>query len=273
MRDLPENQSPTTFAVFFGQQLRKYRTRKELSQDQLGAQVNCTGSLIGMIEKAKRSCPRDVAERADQILETDGALLDAWAAANQEPHPAWFQPYVRAEAEARKILKFEPTVISGLLQTEQYATAVIRAGQPDATDAEIKHEVQARMSRREVFSRENPPRVWLILGEAALRCEIGGRECMRTALTAVLDAARKPRITVQVLPFSAGAHASLGGPLTILEGAHRAAYTEGHAIGRLITDPDEVDEFAHAFNLLQSAALGVDASLDLIRRVVEGYGS
>lgn len=96
---------------------------------------------------------------------------------------------------------------------------------------------------------------------------------MRSALTAVLDAANKPRITVQVLPFSIGAHAALMGPLTILENDQKSAYCQGHATGRLITDPDEVADCAHAFNLLQSAALGIEASLDLIRDAVEGYGS
>lgn len=151
MRDLPENQAQTTFAVFFGQRLRKYRTKKEFSQDQLGELVHYTGSFIRLIEKAQRSCPRVLAERADDLLGANGELLDLWEVVNEEPHPAWFQPFVRAEAEATSIMEFEPTVISGLLQTEEYATAVIRAGQPDASDEELKRDVEARMSRRDLF--------------------------------------------------------------------------------------------------------------------------
>lgn len=273
MRELPEHQVPATFAVFFGQELRRYRTAAGLSQDQLGAKANYTGTYVGLIEAAKRSCPRDLAERADELLDARGALLNLWAQANQEPHPAWFQPFVKAESEAASISEFEPLVVSGLLQTEEYATEVIRSGRPEATDEEIRHEVAARMSRRHVLERDRPPRFWLILDEAALRRVIGGRKVMFDALTAVVEAAKRPRITVQVLPFTAGAHAALGGTLTLLDGRHKTAYCEGHATGRLITDPDEVADCAHAFSLLQSAALSVRDSVDLVRDVMEGYGS
>lgn len=273
MRDLPENQAGPNFAMYFGVRLRKYRTNKGYSQHQLAELVQASQSFIRMMESGSRPCPADLAVRLDDVLDTNGELGDLAAMVNEEPHPRWFQPFVRAEAEASTIKEFEPFVISGLLQTEEYATEVIRAGKPDATDEEIKHEVAARMGRREVFAREKPPRLWLILDEAALRREIGGHACMHAALAAVLDAASKPRMTVQVLPFSVGAHAALNGSLTLLESKHKSAYSEGHATGRLITDPDEVEDCAHAFGLLQSAALGVQASLDLIRDAMEGYGS
>jgi len=273
MRELPEKQNTTTFAVFLGRELRRYRLDADLPQDDVARQVNYTGAFIGMVETAKRSCPRDLAERADQLFATRGALPRLWEQVNEEPHPAWFQPFVRAEAEAASISEFEPLVISGLLQTEDYANEVIRAGRPEATDEQIKHEVTARMSRRGILDRAKPPRLWLVLDESALRRVIGSPAVMHEALAAVLDAAARPRVTVQVLPYSAGAHAALGGPLTLLGTAQQAAYCEGHATARLITDPEEVAECAHAFSLLQSAALPVSASLDFIRAAMEGYRS
>lgn len=89
--------------MFFGQELRRYRTAAGLSQEQLGAKINYTGTFIGLIEQAKRSCPQHVAERADVELDARGALLNLWAVVNEEVHPAWLQPYIRAEAEAAHV--------------------------------------------------------------------------------------------------------------------------------------------------------------------------
>lgn len=272
MREFPEKQAPSTFVVFFGHELRRYRTAAGLSLDQLGTSCNYTGAFVGLVEQAKRSCPRDLAERSDTMLDARGALLGLWEQAHQEAHPGWFQPFVKAEAEATAISEYESLVISGLLQTEEYATEVIGAGCPEAADEEIRHEVASRLSRRTVLDREMPPRFWLILDEAALRRVIGSPKIMFDQLMAVVDAAKRPRVTVQVLPFSVGAHACLAGTLTVLEGKYKTAYCAGHASGRLITDPEEVAECGHAFNLLQSSALSVRDSLDLIHDVMEGYG-
>lgn len=273
MRELPEQQTPTTFAEFFGQELRRYRKGAGLSLQQLGEKLNYSHGFIGLIEQAKRSCPRDVAERADTELDARGALLNLWAVANEEAHPLWFQPYVRAEAEATGINEWQPQLISGLLQTREYATEVLRAFRPEATDKEIYQGIEARMSRRAVLERDEPPRFWLILSEAALRTVVGSPALMAKQLAEVLKAAERPRVTVQVMPFTAGAHAATSGLLVVFDGPHRVAFCEGHASGRLITDAEEVAECAHAFSLLQSRALSVPDSVDLIRDVMEGYGS
>lgn len=273
MRELPEQQIPTTFAVFFGQELRRYRTAAGLTLEQLGAKLNYSHAFIGLIEQAKRSCPRELAESADTELDARGGLLSLWAVANEEAHPLWFQPFVREEAEAHAINEWQPQVISGLLQTREYATEVIRAGKPEAVEEVIYHDVEARLSRRAVLDSDTPPRFWLILGEAALRTVIGSREIMAKQLAEVLKAAERPHVTVQVMPFAAGAHAALSGTLFVFEGRHKVAFCEGHASGRLITDAEEVAEHAHAFSLLQSNALSVRDSLDLIREAMEGYAS
>lgn len=273
MHDLPENQTPTTFAAFFGQRLRALRTLKGYSQEGLGELVNASGTAIRKFEAATRSCPRDVAEHLDKVLESNGELSDLWAVANQEPHPKWFQPFVAAEAEAHKISEWQPQVISGLLQTREYATEVIRAFRPEASHEQIQRDVEARMSRHAVLDGDSPPRYWLILSEAALRLVVGSPAIMAEQLAAVLEAGDRQRVTIQVMPFAAGAHAATVGTLVILEGPYKMAFCEGHASGRLIADADEVEECAHSFSLLQSTALNVRDSLDLIRDVMEGYGS
>ena len=271
MRNLPESLAGQSMGELFGSELRRYRLAAELSQDELGKRCNYTGAFIGMVENAKRTPPLDLAEHADKILDARGALPEIWKRVNQEPHPRWYQPYVGHEAEAESILEFEPTVIAGLLQTKAYAYEILSAGRPEATPEEINHDVAARIRRQDVLSRTPSPRFWLIQHEASLYCKVGGSPVMYEALGAVLAAAESPRITIQVLPFNVGAHASIGGMLTLLGHHPQIAYCEGHAAGRLITDPEEFAECAHAFDLLQSVALPPAASLDLIRRVMQEY--
>lgn len=273
MPDLPEMNSAMSAVKLFGSELRRYRNEDNKSLEALGTACNYTGAFVGLVEQGKRTPPRDLAEKADKDLGARGALITLWMLANAAPHPDWFRPFVEHEARATTLHVYEPQVITGLLQTEAYAYEVLRARRPEATPDEVQHDVAARLQRQEILRRESPPRLWVVLDEAALRRVIGSPAAMRTALAHLLSAADSPRTTIQVLPFSAGAHAALNGGLTLLGKHPEAAYCEGHAAARLVTDPDEHAECEHAFELLQSAALPVPASLDLIRDVMEGYGS
>lgn len=273
MPDLPEMNSAMSAVKLFGAELRRYRNEANKSLDALGAECNYTGAFIGLVEQGKRTAPRDLAERADKLLDTRGALPTLWALANAAPHPDWFRPFVEHEARATTIHVYEPQVITGLLQTEAYAHEIIRARKPEAPEEEINRDVAARMQRQEILRRETPPRLWVILDEAVLQREVGGPAVMREALAAVLAAAESPRITIQILPFSVGAHPATDGSVTLLGKRPEAAYCEGNGTARLITDPDEYADFEHSFELLQSLALSVAESLDLIRKAMEEYGS
>lgn len=273
MPDLPEMNSAMSAVKLFGSELRRYRNEANKSLDALGAECNYTGAFIGLVEQGKRTPPRDLAEKSDKILDTRGALPTLWALANAAPHPDWFQPYVEHEARATTIHVYEPQVITGLLQTEEYAYEIIRARKPEAPEEVIRRDVAARMQRQEILRQEKPPRLWVILDEAAIRRIIGGPEVMHAALAAVLTAAESTRITVQVLPFSAGAHPATNGNIVLLGKRPEAAFSEGHVTARLVTDPDEYADCEHSFELLQSISMSVPASLDLIRKAMQEYGS
>lgn len=273
MSDLPEVTSALSAVELFGAELRRYRKEANMSLEELGAIGNYTGSFIGMVEQGKRTPPRRLAEIADKELDTRGALPTLWELANASPHPRWFRPFVEHEARATTIHVYEPQVITGLLQTEAYAYKVIRSRKPEAPEEEVQRDVDARMQRQQILGQKQPPRLWVILDEAAIRRAVGGPAVMREALAKVLKAAESPRITIQVLPFSAGEHPATNGGLSLLGKHPEAAYCEGHVTARLVTDPDECAECEHAFELLQAIALSIPASLDLIRDVMEGYGS
>jgi len=271
MSDLLETSPIPTAVRLFGTELRRYRDAAGLSQDEVGRHCNYTGAFIGMVENGKRTPPRDLAAQTDELLGTHGALLTLWNLVDQEPHPHWFRPFVTFEAEASSISIFEPQVITGLLQTEAYAFAVIRARNPEAASEDVQHDAKIRIQRQGTLQRQPSPRLWVVLDEAALRRVVGGTTVMREQLAAVLAAAEMPRVTIQVLPFSAGEHASLNGSLTLLGKYPEVAYGEGHRTARLITGPEEFAERRHTFSLLQASALPIPASLDLIRAAMAGY--
>ena len=129
--------------------------------------------------------------------------------------PHWVEPYFGLEAAASSIREYELQFVPGLLQIAEYAQAVIRLGNAPSED-EVGRRAEARMSRQEILHRENPPKVWAVLDEGALRRVIGGREVMKEQLRHLIELCDHPAVTLQILPFAAGPHRALGGPFTIL---------------------------------------------------------
>lgn len=254
-------------SAYFGSELRRLRTRAGLSQERLGEIVNYTGALVGMVETAKRTPSRDFAERCDGALGADGALTRLWPLVSRSGLPAWFQNYAELEAKATQIRTYQAQVVHGLLQTEDYARAVLRPARPGNLD----QLTAARMERQEILNRSDPPWFWMVLDEAALRRTIAGPQVMRTQLQHLLAYQDSFQVVVQVLPFSAGAHTGLNGSLNLLsfdEGPD-VAYSEGYGSGRILTDPREVQLCSVKYDLLLAAALSPDDSAELIAQVME----
>ncbi|MDC0768254.1 helix-turn-helix domain-containing protein [Streptomyces sp. HD] len=252
---------------YFGFELRRYREAAGLTQKQLGGIVYCTGSLVGQIETARKLPTLPFSERADMALETDGLLARLYVLVMRSQLPAWFQQVAELESRATEICTFQTHMVHGLLQTREYARAVL--GVLDDTDLDDRTEV--RLARQRIFDKDEPPVFWMILGEAALHQEIGGRETMRGQLERLLSFERNPRINVQVLPFTAGAHAGLQGPFNLyrVPGDPTIVYTEGYGSGHPTANPDTVKDCALRYDHLQAAALSLKDSAELIRRVME----
>lgn len=181
------------------------------------------------------------------------------------------EPLPDFEAEASRILTYEVATVPGLLQTPDYAEAVFRGGRYTSAD-HIRRQVEGRMERREILQRfEDPPRLWAIIDEAALRRPIGGPEVMRGQLDYVLRVGQLPHIDVQVLPFAAGAHAALGWPFTILEFPEpqdpTIVYTDSIEAGQFEEDPGAVARFVATLGDLQGAALDTVSSAQFIEGV------
>ncbi|MDQ1029640.1 transcriptional regulator with XRE-family HTH domain [Streptomyces umbrinus] len=252
---------------YYGFELRRHREAAELTQKQLGDIVNYTGSLVGQIETARKLPTQEFSERVDAALGTGGLLSRLVALVMRSQLPAWFQQVAELEARAVEICTFQTYAIHGLLQTESYARAVLGAlDQNDLTDR-----TAVRLARQRIFEKGEPPVMWMALSEAALHQAIGDAETMRGQLTHLLSFDGNPRINIQILPFSAGAHAGLQGSYTLFRFTSDPdiVYTEGYGTGHPTANPDTVKDCSLRYDHLQAAALSLRDSAELIRRVME----
>jgi transcriptional regulator with XRE-family HTH domain len=252
---------------YYGWELRRQREAHGLKQGQLGEIIFCTGSLVGQIETTKKIPTRDFSERVDAALGTDGVFSRLIGLVLRSQLPNWFQPYAEMEAKATYISTYQAQLVYGLLQTEEYARAVLATGMPGDLDGLVA----ARMERQRILERERPPLAWAILDEAVLHRPIGGREVMRRQLARLLEFTGHRWMRVQVLPNVAGEHASLAGSFNLLrfEEDPDVVYTEDVIAGHMTANPETVKEAARRYAHLQAAALSVEASAALITRVME----
>ncbi|MBW8737199.1 MAG: helix-turn-helix transcriptional regulator [Streptomyces turgidiscabies] len=269
-KDLAPFSSPR---AMLGAELRYAREKKGLSQTKLGEPLFVSGSFIGQLEAGTRRMHHNYAVKFDEMLDTGEFFARNCEASAKSKFPNHFTEAAEAEALATSIRQFTPTLIPGLLQTAAYAEALFRAYWPTASDAEIEELVAARMERTRLFDDPTTPLLWAVLEEAALRRPVGGPAVMAEALRRVADLARRRRIILQVLPFSAGAVGSLpsGIKLMYFPDAPPLAYVEGVGIGQLLDDPATVTRHELTFDLIRANALPPQESLALVEAVAEDY--
>ncbi|MEU7606277.1 DUF5753 domain-containing protein, partial [Streptomyces sp. NPDC041003] len=179
--------------------------------------------------------------------------------------------YAEMEARATHISSFQPQLVYGLLQTEAYARAVLKAGWGEKLD----EAVAARMERQRILTRERPPLVWVVLDEAVLHRPFGGREIMRDQLSHLLKFRDSREMRIQILPFSAGHHPATVGAFNVLrfEGDPDIVYAESYGSAHVTANPETASDCAHRYDHLQAAALSLEESAALIARVrEERYG-
>ncbi|MGC0332278.1 transcriptional regulator with XRE-family HTH domain [Streptomyces sp. SAI-170] len=252
---------------YYGFELRRHREAAGLTQRQLGEVVSYTGSLIGQIETARKVPTLEFSERVDAALGTGGLLSRLVELVLRSQLPVWFQQVAELEVRAVEICTFQTHMVHGLLQTEGYARAVL--GALDETDLDDR--AAARLARQRIFEKQEPPVFWMVLSEAALCQGMGEPSVMREQLAHLLSLESDPRINVQVLPFSAGAHAGLQGSFNVYRFARDPAivYTEGYGAGHPTANPDTVKDCSLRYDHLRAAALSLKDSAELIRRVME----
>jgi transcriptional regulator with XRE-family HTH domain len=195
-------------------------------------------------------------------LETIGADL-----------PERLTTYVEFEEEASAVLNFQPSFVPGLLQTEAYARAVMYGLMPEASHPAIETRVSLRMQRQRVLTRENPLRFWGIVSEGALRHRVGGSDVMREQLLRIVEVADEPTVTVQVIPFDAGAHPGMLGSFAILRFGQEefadVAYVDSMAGDLFLDQAADVERCSSTFEHLRAVALSPEASIAFIAKLAE----
>jgi hypothetical protein len=258
---------PTVLRILLGAQLRRLRESKGVSRESAGWEIRASESKISRMELGRVGFKeRDVAdlltlygvrdeeERTALLALARDANVPGWWHKYGDVLPAWFQSYLGLETAAALIRTYEVQFVPGLLQTKEYARAVILLGHAGAPPDEIERRVSLRMFRQDLFARPQPPQLWAVVDEAALRRPIGGPKVMRAQIEALVEATRQPGIRLQVIPFQTGGHAAAGGAYTILRFADQelpdVVYVEQLTSAIYLDKREDVDQYAAAMERL-----------------------
>jgi len=272
-----ERRSPTVRRRRLGYELRRLREKAGLTIDDVAGQMDCSASKISRIETGHSGVtPRDVRKLLD-IYEVVGPEGDELVQiARDARQKGWWHPYSRVltsafvglEAEASAIQAYEQQVVPGLLQTAEYARAMMRAARPDIDDDEVERRVHVRMRRQSLLGKEHPVDLWAVLDEAVLSRPVGGDAVMRAQLAALVEAADCPNVTLQVLPFDVGAHAGMDGTFTILSFPNPAdppvVFAENATGGLFIEKSEELRKYEAIFEHIRATALPPEESVSFI---------
>ncbi len=220
---------PTVLRILLGSQLRKLRESKGITREAAGYEIRASGSKISRMELGRVSFKeRDVTDLLTMYGVSDSAERDALIGLARQANnpgwwqhfgdvlPTWFQAYLGLEAAASLIRTYEIQFVPGLLQTPDYARAVIMLGHAGASADEINRRVDVRLQRQQILTRSGGPQLWAVIDEAVLRRPIGGVDVMRAQIEALIEASKLPGVRLQIIPFLAGGHAAAGGPFAIL---------------------------------------------------------
>jgi len=272
--------SPTVRRRRLALELRRLREATRLTCEEVAEHLECSASKISRVETGRVSVsPRDVRDMLalygvpeDQReslvqLARDSRQKGWWQAYSDTIQPQ-FAAFIGLESAASEIRNYEVSLIPALLQTPDYARAVITAGMVSGKAADIDRSVQLRMARQPTLTRHDPPKLWAVLDEAALRRRVGGASLMRLQLEHLQEAGQQPNVAIQVIPFGGGAHPAMGRPFIVLCFPERidpdVVYLEELTRAIYLEDVAEVDKYNMFFNHLRATALSFDESAALI---------
>lgn len=276
---------PTATRMILGALLRRLRESQQITVDQAADAIRASRSKISRLELGRtRFRLRDVVDLYTLYQVTDqaeqatllGLARQANAPAWWQPYtdivPHWFEGYLGLEQAAAVIRTYEVQFVPGLLQTPEYARAVIRLGHHHAPEAEVERRLELRMRRQEILHRRRPPYLWVVIDEAALRRPIGGVAVMFAQVQHLIDIAELPQITIQLMPFQAAGHAAAGGPITLLRMPERElpdmVYLEQLTSALYPERRDDIDFYRDIMNRLATQADPPDATPTLLRRIL-----
>ncbi|MEJ8669812.1 helix-turn-helix domain-containing protein [Streptomyces sp. R11] len=283
---MASNVNPTVRRRRLGQELRRLRELKGMTAEEVAERLLVSQSKISRLENGRRSISqRDVRDLCGVYEVEDHRIVDSlMQMAKDSRQQGWwhsfgdipYSVYIGLETDAASLRVYDPQVVPGLLQTKQYAEALIAGALPETAQTEIEKRVQVRMRRQErISTEENPLRLWTVLDEAALRRVVGNRSLMRDQLEQLVEQSQLPHVTVQVIPFDMGAHPGLNGQYAILEFPDAAdssvVYIEGVTSDLYLEKANDVQKYSVMYEHLRAQALNVEQSRQFIADIAKEY--
>lgn len=279
---MSERRSPTIRRRRLGAELRQHRETAGVTIESVAEQLECSASKISRIETGHTMASvRDVRDMLE-IYGVSGVERDELIQiAREARQKGWWHPfstvltgaYVGLEAAAGSIRAYEHQVVPGLLQTEEYSRAMIRGARPDITAEEVEKRVRVRRNRQSLLSQDDPIDLWVVLDETVVSRPVGGDAVMRAQLEHLVEAADLPNVTLQILPFEAGAHAGMDGTFTILDfpepGDPAVVYAENATGGLFLEKSEELQKYVFIFDHIRAAAIRPEESVALISKLAK----
>ena len=280
---------PTVRRMLLGAQLRRLRTEAGLSREEAAEAIRASPWKIHRLENGQVGVrERDIADLVARYGVTDPVEIASFVALAREANqpgwwnaysdllPQWFRAYVDLEAVAAQIRTYQGQLVPGLLQTEAYMRALMRSTLRDNRPEEIDRRVSLRLTRQRLLTRDDGPQLWAVMDEAALRRPVGGVKVLRAQLERLIEAATLPRVSLQVLPFEAGAHAAMVGAFSILRFADEelpdVVYLEHVTNADYLDRREDVEAYAHIMSSVGVRAIHPDQTADLLDGLLRELG-
>jgi transcriptional regulator with XRE-family HTH domain len=286
MISIEPGSGPTVRRILLGTQLRRLRESKGITREEAGYRIRASESKISRMELGRVGFKeRDVVDLlamygVDDQTERD-LLLELARSANAPGRwhqyadvlPDWFQTYIGLE-DATSILRvYEVQFVPGLLQTADYARAVIARGLPAASEEEIERRVSIRITRQELLTKPGGPHLWAVLDEAALRRPMGSPEVFRSQLEHLIEVTQQARITLQIAPFRSGSHAAEAGAFTIMRFPEAdlpdVVYIEQLTSALYLEKREDVERYSEVMERLSVDSEPPERTAEIIREILQ----
>ncbi|MGY1436292.1 helix-turn-helix domain-containing protein [Streptomyces reniochalinae] len=283
---MASNVNPTVRRRRLGQELRRLREQRGMTAEEVADRLLVSQSKISRLENGRRSISqRDVRDLCGVYEVEDRRIVDSlMQMAKESRQQGWwhafgdipYSVYIGLETDAASLRVYEPQVVPGLLQTHPYAEAVVAGALPEATAADIERRVQVRLRRQDrIRDERNPLRLWAVLDESVLRREVGGKHTMAEQLEYLNEMSQRPHVTLQVMPFSMGAHPGVNGQYAILEfpdaSDSTVIYLEGVTSDLYLEKANDVQNYSVMYEHLRAQALNPDQTREFIEKVAKEY--
>ncbi|MBT2505466.1 MULTISPECIES: helix-turn-helix domain-containing protein [Streptomyces] len=283
---MPSNVNPTVRRRRLGQELRRLRELKGMTAEEVAERLLVSQSKISRLENGRRSISqRDVRDLCGVYEVEDHRIVDSlMQMAKDSRQQGWwhafgdipYSVYIGLETDAASLRVYDPQIVPGLLQTPQYAEALITGALPETGPTDVEKRVKVRLRRQErILAAENPLRLWAVIDEAALRRLVGDKQLMREQLEHLVEQSQLPHVTVQILPFEMGAHPGISGHYAVLEfpdaSDSSVVYIEGVTSDLYLEKANDVQKYSVMYEHLRAQALNVEASRQFIADIAKEY--